>query len=236
MSAPALARRLGVSLPRAHRLLDAEGVAPAAGHGHKRQVDPEVAARLVKGIGSVPQRVTGLDRVDMLVLAAVSRAGLGLESARAVARAAGVSPTTAGKSLIRLERRGLIEQRPRRIVQGNPRTANLWLVNLLGSAWTPEIAEVVSQVKLPEPQPGRPSKCPRRVPTRFAHLFWNTDLARVDTVKDSDFIAARMMAADDPDAWVWARSNLPMDSLRNAASLRGVTPRRRALIENLVRA
>jgi hypothetical protein len=46
--------------------------------------------------------ITGLRREDVLVLAALGRRPLGLGSARAVARAAGVSPTTAGRSLNRL--------------------------------------------------------------------------------------------------------------------------------------
>lgn len=236
VTAPQLARRLGVSLPRVHRLLDADGVAPAAGHGNKRQVDRDAAARLLKRIGSVPRRVAGFDRVDMLVLAAVSRAGLGLESARAVARSAGVSPTTASKSLLLLEDQGLIERRQRRIVQGKPRTVDLWRSTLTGSEWTPEITEAISRVVLPESGPERPLRRPRRVPARFTHLFWNADLARLDPVRDSDFVAARLMAADDPDAWAWARSNLPKNSLCKAATLRGVTPRRRALIENLLSA
>src|SRR5579884_1838729 len=93
LSAPALARRLGVSVPRVHRLLDVEGVAPAGGRGRARAVSKRVADRVARRVGAVPVLPAGFDRMEMLVLAAVARAPLGLESARAVARVAGVSPT-----------------------------------------------------------------------------------------------------------------------------------------------
>src|SRR5213592_1613008 len=80
-----VARLLGVSLPRLHRLLNSEGVPPAGGRGHQRNVSPEVARRLVHRIGAVPSLIGGYDRTDMLVLAAMARAPLGLASARAVA-------------------------------------------------------------------------------------------------------------------------------------------------------
>lgn len=239
VSVPELAQSLGVSLPRAHRLLDAKGVPESAGRGRPRRVDRATAARLGREIGAVPLGVAGLSRVDLLALAAVSRAGLGLESARAVARGAGISPTTAGASLRRLEKRRLIRRCRRRIVQGLPRMIELWQADLASSAWTPQLRHAVSRVDLPVPRSPHevaalPSASARCVPHRFAHFFWNADLASLSPDKDGDFIASRLMTADDPDAWVWAISNLPRDSLAKAANLRGVTPRRRALIENLV--
>lgn len=169
----------------------------------------------------------------MLVLAAVTRAALGLESVRAVARAARVSPTAAGKSLEKLEHRGLVKTISRRVVQGRPRTLSLWFP---GDAVDrdPELAEAISRVKLPDSARGESRGRPRALPRRFHHLFWGGDPRRLDLRRDSDFIAFRLMAADDPDAWAWAVANLSRSSLRKAATMRGITPRRRALINNLV--
>lgn len=230
-TAAGLARKLGTGLPRIHRLLDSEGVEAAAGRGRARHVDPAVEARLLRRIGAVPRAIADLDRIDMLVLAAVSRAGLGLESARAVARVAGVSPTAAVKSLRRLEALGLARRRQRRIVRGRPGTVELWTANPFDARWTPEIGEAVSQVVLPSG--GRPAPPPARVPPRFGHLFWNADLYDLDPIRDGDFVASRLVTADDPDAWAWAAGNLPPSSVAKAARLRGLSPRRRALIENL---
>lgn len=230
-----------MSLPRVHRLLDAVGVAPSEGRGHARRVDGEIAVRLGRQIGAVPQGVDGFSRIDLLVLAAVSRAGLGLESTRAIARVAGVSPTAAGDSLRLMEERNLVQRRQRRIVQGRPRSIEFWQADIIHSAWTPELREAVSQVILRGAKPRSELLDPhtqpvRRVPGRFNHLFWNANLASLELPKDRDFIASRMMLADDPDAWAWATSNLPPASLTTAARIRGVTPRRKALIENLVSA
>src|SRR5437870_11912236 len=75
-SVPALARLLGVSVPRVHRLLDAEGAPPAGGRGRRRSVTPRLVDRLVRRVGAVPVVLPGFDRVGMLVLAAVARAPL----------------------------------------------------------------------------------------------------------------------------------------------------------------
>jgi len=230
---PKLACRLGISTPRAHRLLDREGIPPAAGRGHGRRVDAAVAARLACRVGAVPLIPPGFARIDMLVLAAVSRAALGLESARAVARRAGVSPTAASAALRRLVDRGLIIRRPRRLVQGGVRTADLWLADLLGPAWSPEVLAAVKAVHLPAHQRAGPRLAPR-VPRRFGHAFWNADLPAIGTDRNADFVASRLLQLDEVEAWLWAACHLPAESLRRAARGRGFDARRRALVENLV--
>lgn len=233
-TAPELAADLGVSLPRVHRLLDDEGVPPTRGRGHQREVDSAIGERLERRVGAVPVRAPGLSRTDMMVLAAVSRAALGLESVRAVSRAARVSPTAAGKSLKQLEERGLVKQVRRRLVQGRPRTVSLWQASSKVMRTT-DIAHAVSKVRLPDSKRRGVTARASKVPPRFHHLFWSGNPQHLDLKKDSDFVAVRLMNADDPDAWTWALANLPKSSIRKAAKMRGVTPPRRALISNLAK-
>jgi len=192
---------------------------------------------LVDRVGAVPTRVGDLDRVHMLVLAALSRAGLGLESARAVARVAGTSPTATATALKGLEAKGLASRQVRRVVQGVPRTVTLWSANILGDAWTGEFASAASRVILPadlttEPKAIAPRT--RRVPARFAHLFWNVDLSEVDTSRHADYIASRMLGADDVTAWMWAIDHLPASSLRRAERVRGMRPGTTRFVENRI--
>jgi hypothetical protein len=179
-SAPEVARELGISLPRVHRLLDTHGV-PRAGRGVVRTVSLKSLERMRDKVGAVPAAGAGLDRVQTLVLSAVARASLGLESQRAVARAAGVSPTATGRALAALRRRGLVGQVDRKVVRGTGRTLTFWTARSRGRDWTPEVQHAVKTTVLPAKAPSRPA---RRVPSRFAHLFWNADLANLDLEND----------------------------------------------------
>ena len=243
-----LAERLGISLPRVHRLLDREGVAKAAGRGRAREVPAAVVERVIRKVGAVPIRIKGLSRTDMQVLAAITRTPLGMESHRAVARKAGVSPTAAGESLRRLSSRHFVERIQRREVRGVPRDLRLWVADYGSDAWNRETLAATAKVVLPTRNAGPAAaqasasdsrlrsasgSSPRRVPRRFDHLFWNVNPRKLDPTGDSDFIAARLMGADDPSAWNWATANLPKQSLLNAARMRGVPSDRRSLIINL---
>lgn len=234
LSVPGLAAYLGVSVPRLHRALDAEGVPLAGGRGHRRLVPGAVARRLARRLGAVPQMLPGFDRTEMLVLGAVARAPLGLSSARAVARAAGVSPTAAGAALTRFQTEGLVVRRERRVVHGRVRRVCYWVADLLHPAWTAEVLRAANNVVLPiRVEPEVP---PRRVPSTYGHAFWNVDPRSVDPRRHPDFVAARLLQLDDAGAWAWAARNLPARSLRRAARSRGVDAGRRALVENLLAA
>lgn len=231
-SVPELAAYLGVSVPRLHRALDDDGTPPAGGRGHRRLVAADTVRRLVRRIGAVPLVLPGLDRTEMLVLGAVARAPLGFASTRAVARAAGVSPTTAGAALARFQAEGLVVRRDRRVVQGRVRNVRYWIADLLNPAWTAAVLRAANSVVLPTGvQPAEP---PRRVPHNYGHAFWNADLRTVDPRKHADFVAARLLQLDDAGAWFWAARHLPARSLRRAARARGVDAGRRALVENLL--
>lgn len=233
-SVPELAAYLGVSMPRLHRALDVEGVAPAGGRGRRRPVPKDVARRLVRRLGAVPVRLPGFDRTEMLVLGAVARAPLGFASLRAVARAAGVSPTGVSAAMTRFQGQGLVVRRERRVVQGRVRRVCYWVADLLHPAWTAEVLRAANAVVLPVGvQSAAP---PRRVPSIYGHAFWNVDLRTVDPRKHPDFVAARLLQLDDAGAWAWAARHLPARSLRRAAQARGVDAGRQALVENLLAA
>lgn len=76
-------------------------------------------------------------------------------------------------------------------------------------------------------------RAPVHVPERFAHLFWNADVASLDLERDGRFIASRLLMADDVAAWGWAVQHLSADALASVARLRHATPRRAALAINL---
>ena len=227
-----IARFLGVSLPRLHRLLDAEGVPSAGGRGHRRPVGSDVIRRLVRHIGAVPIVLPDCDRTDMLVLGALARAPLGFVSARAVARAAGVSPTAAGLALATFQARGLVRRRERRVVRGRVRLVRYWIADLPHAAWTRDVLVAANAVEPPTGAP--PAVPPRRVPPAYGHAFWNVDPRAIDPVRHADFVAARLLQLDDAGAWAWAARHLPARSLRRAGRARGVDAGRRALVENLI--
>ena len=231
-SATAIARLLGVSLPRLHRLLDAEGVPVAGGRGHRRSVSVVVVRRLVRRIGAVPIMLPDYDRTEMLVLGALARAPLGFVSARAVARAAGVSPTAAAAALAAFEARGLARRNERQVLHGRIRLIRFWVADLLHAAWTKDVLVAANGVALPIG--ARPATPPRRVPSGYGHAFWNVDPRKVDPSLNPDFVAARLLQLDDAGAWVWAARNLPARSLLRAANVRGVDAGRKALVKNLI--
>ena len=111
----------------------------------------------------------------MLVLVALGRRPFGLRSARAVARAAGVSPTTAGRSLRRLVEQGYVAQETVRVAEGEVRDVTVWTVRWDGAAWL-RIAETIGDAVLPASTAEPPRQTGDGLPRRLAHLFWNEDL------------------------------------------------------------
>ncbi|WP_448062763.1 DUF6922 domain-containing protein [Cellulomonas hominis] len=230
MPAPEVAARLGTSLPTVHRLLDEMGVT-RPGRGVVRPVPPAVLERMTSRMDAVPEQALGLDRTQLLVLTAVARAGLGLESNRAVARVAGVSPTTAAKSLAALAARGLVSRTTRRVVRGTPQDARLWTANVAAPGWSPSLRRAVKATVLPVGDIPRQAV---RVPRRFAHLFWNADLARLDVRTDGAYIAHRLLDKGDVDAWAWAVAHVAHDDLRRAQRIRGLDQRAIRFVDNVL--
>jgi DNA-binding transcriptional ArsR family regulator len=225
-----VAAELGISVPRVHRAVVRLGLRPRLTRGgHLRLNRGEVAA-IAGEVGRTPARLSGLGRYEVLLLAALSHHPLGLLSARAVARAARLSPTTATRLLGRLEAAGLVERTRERVVAGRVRDLELWRVIYTGAAWR-AVAPQVAQVELAEPVVQPPAE---HLPRRLQHLFWNVpDLQGLDLRQGGAAAAHRLLSSTDPQALAWAAEHLPSRALHRAAGFRGTDEAVAALAENL---
>jgi excisionase family DNA binding protein len=223
-----VAHRLGTSVPRVLRAAK-RGEVGAVRRGNRFLFDVDAVAVLRRRWGAVPS-LPGLSREDVLVLAALGRRPLGLRSGRAVARTAGVSPTTAGRALRRLAERGYVTREPVRVTEGEVRDVPVWSVHWTGPAWL-GAAAAVGQATLPVEREPRRQRAPtrRRVPSRLAHLLWNEDLAALDAERDAVLIADRILRSEDPEAHVWMMEQLPASAILRATRTRNLDRRRASL-------
>jgi hypothetical protein len=190
-----------------------------------RQVD-----ELARELGASPL-VPELSRVEIRVLAALSRSPRGVASVREAARRAGVSPTAAARALARLTSEGLIAQTPMMLAQGHAVEATVYQV-IFGSPRWLALAPEIARVRLP----ARPAVPPAtRVPPHLRHLFWNAAPAQLDVADSAPFIARRLITSFDPDGLAWGTANLPASAWEHAAHTRGLEPAKRALAHNLAR-
>ncbi|MGH8905092.1 MAG: MarR family transcriptional regulator [Egibacteraceae bacterium] len=219
-----VARLLGTTVPRVHRAVRAGSVACSVDPRGRLRFDADAVESLRQQWGYAPT-IQGLSREQVFVFAALSRRPFGLSSARAVARAAGVSPTTAGRALRVLAASGCIERRTQRVAQGRARDVDVWTVRWGSAPWR-AVASEVGRCVLPTPS-GQPRE--RRVPKRLGHLFWNVDLDQLDTARDGWFIANRVLRSDDAQAIAWMAANVAPADIDQAARGRGLDPRRAAL-------
>jgi hypothetical protein len=228
LTSGAVARRLGTSVPRVLRAAR-RGEVAAIRRGNRFLFDAGAVDLLRRRWGAVPS-IPGLSREDVLVLAALGRRPLGLRSARAVARAAGVSPTAAARALRRLVERGYVTRETARVIEGEVRDVPVWSVRWTGPAWL-GVAAAVGKATLPvEPEARRRRTAPRRrVPSRLAHLLWNEDLAAVDVERDATLLADRVLRSEDPEAHVWMMQRLPASAILRATRTRNLDPRRASL-------
>lgn len=224
------ARDLGTTVPRVQRALDGLGIDPPAGP-RGRRVSAVQLAMLRDRLGSAP-RVDGYTREDLFVLAALNRRPAGVRSVRAVARAAGVSATSAGRVLRRLSDKGLVTRRVRRFLEG--RVVDGVLYEIRREAEWRAVADAVRATVVPVS--ALPVETPKRVPRRLWHHFWNANPATIVLPSDENYVAARLLRADDPQALAWAAANLSVEAITHAAMLRGVTGRERSLMQHLIRA
>ncbi|MHB8465081.1 MAG: helix-turn-helix domain-containing protein [Acidimicrobiales bacterium] len=230
VSSGRLACILGVSVPTVHRAVARLELGPPRTAGGHMRFRPEEVVALISTLGVAP-RVDGLSREDVFVLTALARSPLGLRSARAVARASGVSPTTARRSLDGLVSAGLALHDRKRFVEGSVVEGELWRARVTSARWA-ELAPALSRVILPTRGDVRRERFPRRL----AHLLWNADLARVDRVEHGAYLASRLLTSGDPQAAAWASANLSAAAIRSVVGLRGVPADRQALAENLAAA
>lgn len=223
------ARELRTSAPRVRRALDRLGRAPTTrGRGHPLGITPADVAFLRTELRSAP-RVPGLTSGQARVLAALLRAPLGVVSARALARRASVSPSTASRALPALEQRGLVRRESVVLPGSRARRTSIWRA----VPDHPALAEIWPALSQIRPARRAPHTRQTRLPAHLHHLFWTGDASRLRLPADAVFIARRFLDFDEPEAIDWAADNIPADAWRQAARLRGVSPRARALAKAL---
>jgi hypothetical protein len=225
LSSTQVAAELGWSLPRFHRAIRAGAVAPTARVGRKMRFDPRAVQDLAERSGAVPTRPEGWSREETLVAAALARRPLGARSARVLAAEAGVSPTSASKALGDLQARGVVAVSEEMVAEGRARSVRSWSCVFASPAYQ-SAAGALRRVILP--RPGGRLTPTQTVPSRFAHLFWNQDVARLHTATAGVMIAKRILTSNDPTALRWLSTSVSPHDVAKAASGRGVSPRQAA--------
>lgn len=224
------ARLLGVPPRRVLAAVRAKR-APATKDSRGRWLLPaKTVATLTERWGAVPRRCDGLDREAMLVLAALTRGPRGLSSTRAVAVAAGVSPTTASRRLAALAGRGLVEARDEgRILRGAAVRTPVWRVRWRAPGWDARLPPL-SEVVLPARDAPPPA---RSLPEHVWHLVWNADPRDIVLPEDAALVAGRVLDAADPEAEAWAARALPPEAWEVAATARGRSRREQAVARQM---
>jgi hypothetical protein len=169
---------------------------------------------------------SGLTTPQSKVLSAIVSAPRGLLSDRAVARKAGVSPTTAGRAIADLEKVGRVERVEVKVVMGRVRQATVI------RATSPSIEAVKD---LTDRRSGHQVMPSRRVPFELRHLFWNTHPDQLKTQEAGGYIARRLIQSKSPDGIAWGAENLSRDDWEHAATARGLDPALRQLALNLAK-
>jgi DNA-binding Lrp family transcriptional regulator len=208
--APTVAAELGVSLPRLHRSI--RSIRPE--RGTPVRLSAEEVAVLKRRLGSIP-RITGFSREELQVLVALSRHPRGLISIRQVAKAAGISPTTASKILKGLEGRDLVKRETARLFEASVQDRPVYVINFGSPEW-PELARRLARATLPELEEKPPG---RRLPPRLAATFWTGSWHDVDVTANPLYVARRILAEGpfDPEA-VSFLGELPRETVGHAVS------------------
>lgn len=229
ISAAALARELGTSVPRITRVARQLSIDARGANGRYSFTSPE-ADHVRRALGMTPQ-AEGLSRSEVMVLAALRNAPLGLVSARAVARRSGLSPTAAARALESLCAKELVRRKGEMVAAGRAREMEIWRANLQHPLWR-GLDPVLERVKPPE----RPAPVATRVPRRLRHLFWNTAESQLDVAHAGSYIARRLLRTMDLQGLAWGAQALGPKDWERAALARGLDPKVRRLARNLAEA
>jgi hypothetical protein len=227
MSAAAVARELGTSLPRVVRAIERLGLDARQDNGRMALGTTDVG-RLREELGAAVPRVPGLTPSEVKVLGALARSPLGLSSARTVAERADVSPTTASRAIKSLRSQGLVTVQQRTLAAGRARTMELIGVDYGSPRWQ-RLAGAIAYVR---PRARRRKASDPCVPSRLRHLFWNTAPSQLETERAGGYIARRLLSVGDAEGLAWGAGNLSAEDWRHAARTRGISPRRRAVAHN----
>ena len=227
-----VAAELGTTVPRVHRALTRLGIQPERTPGGHLKLNHDDLLQLTDELGRVP-KIDGLRREQVLVLAALARRPIGLISARAAARAAGVSPTAASFALSSLAEQDYIEQVELTAVEGRVHSITLWRVKWTSAQWR-GVAPLLARTVLPHANRVIPSN--GLLPRRLAHLFWDVpNPAAIDLRASGSTVANRILSSTDPQALSWAATGLSPSDLIAGAQFRNVDDRVRSLAQNLAR-
>ena len=97
-----------------------------------------------------------------------------------------------------------------------------------------EVPVAISGSTFIPPAPGLNTQIDMKVPRRFKHLFWNADLAELNTKDHGPAIAIAVLEQDNPHALAWAIQNLSPEAFAVAAlPRRGSTPAMSALAAHI---
>lgn len=220
---------LGTSIPRVKRALVRAGL-PVVKSAGRFLIPSSTYEQLAPRLGTGP-KVPGLSRGDALVLAVLNCRPLGVSSARAVAEAAGISPTSASRALARLRSLGYVTHEVEKLVAGKVVDRPIWRIRRSGTQWQ-NVAPLIRQVVPPAPRQ-QPQELARRVPRRLAHLFWNADLNKVELPRDARYVAGRILTSNDTQALAWMARSLPAKPILDASQARGMDSRTQHLARNL---
>ena len=230
-SARQVALALHTSVPRVIRCIRSLGLDVQRSPSGRLLLTESDLSDIRRHLGVAPS-LPGLSRTEAKVLAALSRAPLGLTSVRAVARRSGVSPTAAAGALERLVVRGLVLEEHRLVAAGTARATRIFRANLGAREW-PKLAQGLARVGAPLPAPARPAE---RVPPRLRHLFWNVAPEQLAVDEHAAFVARRLLQAGDLEGLAWGAAHLAAEDWNHAARARGLDRQRLALAANLAAA
>ncbi len=227
LSIPAAARRLNTSPPRVYRAVAKLGIQPVRTTKGARLKAAHLQ-RLESFLGATPFATNGVSREGLRVLAALDRRPFGVRSRRALARAAGVSPTTVRKVLADLVKRGAVKVDEVVLAEGRARLVEVISLVQASPLWA-SVSSDARRVELPAP----PRREARMVPVRLRHHFWNASAANLRLPENAHYVALRLLNSGDPEAVAWALLHLPADAISSAADVRGLSTSARHLIRSV---
>jgi hypothetical protein len=176
-----------------------------------------------------------LKRSEVMVLAALRDAPLGLVSVRAVARRSTLSPTAAGKALDSLLEEQLVTCNEEMVAAGRARKMTVWRANVTHPRWH-ALSPLLSQVRFPGgdvTSASLHSAADTRVPGHLRHLFWNTAPEQLDLETSGAYVARRLLRTLDLQGLAWGAKTLSAEDWRAGARARGLDSSVKKLAGNL---